>query len=74
MKDDCLCGPFTGQHCGTRIDDGYLSINCLRNSTYQYDCPYKPAILRKECGYCEEGDPGSNRCIAPAKRKNFFGF
>jgi hypothetical protein len=69
MKADCLCGPLPGKHCGTRIDDGYLSTNCLRNSTYQCDCTYTPAKLLKECHDCKEDNPGSDICIATCEEK-----
>jgi len=54
-----------GTHCGDRIEDGYLSINCLKNHWYRCLGEGLKAQDRGICNLCKrEPEAGLDYCAA----------
>jgi hypothetical protein len=64
LESECMCGAVLGSHCGSRRNDGYLSINCYGNHLYRCPGANLTAEDRFSCKNCIEAEiPGSDYCL-----------
>ncbi len=62
LKGNWLCGKVLGSHCGSRIDDGYLSTSCSRNGFFGCWSINAIAEDRGDCYGYVKGGPGNDYC------------